>query len=249
MDNFDKILNQLRDSSGNLKDNFHIIEEVIPIEEQMRYFEYASHIREQQGYIDKGYLIALLFSPDIRLEEKRYALTTLAGLTDISAFRALETYHSSPLEPELASWSAMAYIESKILLESDISGEKQILVSTGLGGVDDKLRFFAVIVTKNREFYSDLQKEILEREFRFEAERKNIIVEQFTFVGNHVKVLLLADLKHDLKAIIHKVVDECNEFGDFLDDKFLLTNLKQIEEEDLQRLLKKENTEDNESNE
>jgi len=243
MDNFDEILDQLRDSSGELKDNLHILEEMIPIEEQMKYFEYSKHIREKHDYVDRNYLVALLFSPDIRLEEKRYSLTVLAGLADIAAYRSIETYHSSPLEPELANWSALALIESRILLDSELSGEKQFLISTGLGGLNGRLRFFAVIVTKDRSEYSDLQKEIMEREIKFAAEHENITIEEFTFTSNHLKILLLADLKRDLKAIFHNVINECNEFGDFIDDKFLLTNVKQFSEEELGRLLNKDGKE------
>jgi len=248
MDNFDEILNQLKDSSGELKDNLHILEEIIPIEEQMKYFEYSKRIKENQGYVDRNYLVALLFSPEVRLEEKRYSLTVLAGLADIAAYRSIETYHSSPLEPELAHWSALALIESRILIDSDLSGEKQFLISTGLGGLNGRLRFFAVVVTKDRSDYNDLQKEMLRREFKFEFEREKITVEDFSVLGNHLTILLLSDLKRDLKSIFWNVITECNQFGDYIDEKFLLTNVKQFNETEIQRLISRKDEEDNSHN-
>ncbi|HBK30019.1 MAG TPA: hypothetical protein DDZ78_00130, partial [Porphyromonadaceae bacterium] len=84
------------------------------------------------------------------------------------AYRSIETYHSSPLEPELQNWSSMALVSSRIVLNSDLSGQQQIYISSGLGGQDKKLRFFALFAAKDRLPFTALQREIIEREFRFQ---------------------------------------------------------------------------------
>lgn len=238
-DNFDDILDQLKDSSGELKSNLHILEEKVPVEEQMRYFEYSRRIRSEQEHADRNYLVAMLFTPSVAVEDKRYCLSMLAGLIDVGAYRALETYHSSPLEPELTNWSALALIESQILLDSDFSGEKQFLISTGLGGGDGKLRFFVIVASKSHEKFTDLQQEIINREFNFQFENNHVIVEDYSFVGNYLKILLLSDLKVNLKDLIKEAVLECNEFGDFIDEKFIITNIKQFNDEEIGKLLNK----------
>ena len=134
MDKFDKILSQLRDSSGEMKSNMHMLNEIVPVEEQMKYFQYSKYIQSQDANMqpDRNYMIGRLFSPGINIEDKRYYLSALAAIADVAAYRAIETYHSSPLESELSNWSALALAESKILLDADLSGEKQFFVSTGL---------------------------------------------------------------------------------------------------------------------
>ena len=238
MDDFDSIINQLKDSSGELKHNLHVLEEIIPIEEQMRYFEYSKRIRAEHEYVNRDYLIARLFSPDVdEIEDKRYCLSMLAGLIDIAAYRCIETYHSSPLEPELANWSALALMESRILLDSDLSGEKQFLVSTGLGGMKGMLRFFVVVATKNRTDFTELQYEVVNREFNFGFNHENIVIEDFSIKNNYFKIILLSGLNHDLKVIIRDIVAECNELGDFLDSKFLLTNVRLFQDSEIEKLL------------
>lgn len=239
MDKFDETLDQLRDSSGGMKPNLHILNEVIPIEEQMKYFQYSKYVQSEKEntHLDKGYLIAKLFTPELNLEDRRYYLSVLAGLIDIAAYRAIETYHSSPLEPELAHWSAMALIESKVLLDAELSGEKQFYVSTGLGGKDSMLRFFSVIASADRNDFTDFQLEILERELRFAFEKNDMKLEELIPKKNYIKMLFLCDLDHDARLVIESAIQEANELGDFIDTRFIMTNIKQIEDAGIEKML------------
>ncbi|MBD8348392.1 hypothetical protein [Dysgonomonas sp. HGC4] len=244
MKEFEKMLNQLRDSSGELKANMHLLNEIVPVEEQMKYFEYSKYVqstKENMG-LDRNYLIAKLFTPEIDLEDRRYYLSALAGIVDVAAFRAIETYHSSPLEPELANWSAMALAESKILLDADLSGEKQFFVSTGLGGKNGKLRYFSVIASSDRSDFNDFQKETLLRELQFAFTTHNIEVESIDIKTNYLKMFLLCGLNQDGHICIENAIKECNELGQFVDDQFLLTNVKKIEDDQIEELLKRKNS-------
>lgn len=247
MKEFEKMLNRLRDSSGELKANMHLLNEIVPVEEQMKYFEYSKYVQSNKDNIslDRNYLIAKLFTPEVDIEDRRYYLSTLAGIVDVAAYRAIETYHSSPLEPELANWSAMALVESKILLDADLSGEKQFFVSTGLGGKDGKLRYFSVIVSSDRSDFNDFQKETLFRELQFAFKTHNIEVESFEIKTNYLKMFLLCGLNQDGHACIQKAIEECNEMGHFVDDQFLLTNVKKIEDSEIVELLKRKDSDNN----
>lgn len=241
MDNFDKIINQLRDASGEMRDNMHMLTEIVPVEEQMKYFHYSKYAqkKKENESLDRNYMIAKLFTPEADIEDKRYYLTVLAGIVDVAAYRAIETYHSSPMEPELTYWSALALAESKILLDAELSGEKQFFVSTGLGGKNKKLRYFSVIATADRTDFTDFQRETLLRELQFQFERDNIDLEEMEIKGNYIKMFLLCGLSHDAKESVQKAINEANEFGDYLDKHFLLTNIKQLSDEEIIELLKK----------
>lgn len=243
MKEFEKMLNQLRNSSGELKANMHLLNEIIPVEEQMKYFEYSKYLQsnENQVELDRYYLITQLFSPLVDVEDRRYYLSTLASIVDVATFRAIETYQSNPLEKELANWATMALAESKILLDADLSGEKQFFVSTGLGGKNGKLRFFSVIASLDRSNFNDFQKEILFRELQFAFDNYNIEVESFKISTNYLKVFLLCGLNQDAYVCIEKAILESNVMGCFVDDKFLLTNVKIIEDSEILDLLNKKN--------
>ncbi|SHF32248.1 hypothetical protein [Dysgonomonas macrotermitis] len=244
MDKFDKILNQLKDASGDMKANMHMLNEIVPVEEQMKYFQYSKYVQSQDTSMqpDRNYMIGRLFTPNVNIEDKRYYLSALAIIADVAAYRAIETYHSSPLEPELANWSALALTESKILLDADLSGEKQFFVSTGLGGRDGKLRYFSVIASKDRTPFTDFQKETILKELKFAYEASEIEVESIDFKGNYLKVFLLCDLKHDPRSYTEEAIKECNDMGDFVDKRFLLTNVKLIKDSEIEELLEKKDT-------
>ena len=219
----------------------HILEETIPVNEQFAYFNYSKKLREDQSLKDikSEELISTLFTPDLPIGEKQRCLSLLAGIPDVAAYRAIETYHSSPQEPELSNWSAMALLESRIVLNSDLTGEKQIFVSTGLGGHNGKLRYFFVIANRIKEPLNELQCEIIEREFRYQFDSLKIDIEDIRNEGNYFTFLILADLEIDIQKLIDDIVKECNQYGNFISDMVLLTNAKILFREEIERLLQR----------
>lgn len=230
----EKIFNRLVDLTKDNKSRLHILEETIPVDEQFEYFNYSNTVRENAGPdINRNYLVSLLFTPELSLEEKRKSLSLLAGLSDVAAYRAIETYHSSPLEPELANWSALALVESRIVLNSDLTGEQQVFISTGLGGHNNKLRYFCLIASNNQAPFTYLQDEIIEREFRFQFEAAKIEIEKIEKEDNYVIYILLAAIEIDIKEMIDKIVRECNQFGNFIRPQVLITNTKILSREEI----------------
>lgn len=190
-------------------------------------------------HAEETWKLSILFSPDASVERKKRSLSLLASIPDVTAYRAIETYHSSPLEPELKNWSAMALVSSRIVLNSNLSGKQQVYISSGLGGHDKKLRFFALFTTQNRENFTDLQKNIIESEFRFQLEQADVDIEKFEIEDNYFTILMLVPFDVNIKSILQAAIDECNQYGNFLDTKFLFTNVKILGEEEITNLLKK----------
>ncbi|HKM45588.1 MAG TPA: hypothetical protein VJY12_09045, partial [Dysgonamonadaceae bacterium] len=145
MNEWNDILEKLRNALNNQEvESFHILEELVPIEEQMEYFRYFDQLRTDNVKFVRDDEIAILFSPDISIERKKRSLTLLSSIPDVGAYRSIETYQSSPLEPELKNWASIALIGCRIALSSDLSGKKQVYISSGLGGHENKLRFFSL---------------------------------------------------------------------------------------------------------
>ncbi len=220
-------------------DSFHILEDLVPIEEQMDYFRYFDRLRRENNPFVRDEEVAVLFSPDESIERKKRSLTLLASIPDVGAYRSIETYHSSPLEPELLNWSSMALVSSRIVLSSDLSGHQQVYISSGLGGHDKKLRFFALFTTQERQAFSDLQREIVEREFIFQLQKADVVIEQFEIRENYFTILMLFSFDKDAKSSLNAAVAECNQYGNFLDPKFLFTNVKVLSEKEITHLLEK----------
>ena len=236
----DDLLAKLRETLNEQGiDSFHILEELIPIEEQMEYFRFFDRLRKENNPFVRDEEVAILFSPDQSIERKKRSLTLLASIPDVGAFRSIETYHSSPLEPELVHWSAMALVSSRIVLSSDLSGQQQVYISSGLGGQDKKLRFFGLFTTNERQELTDLQKEIVEREFFFQLQKADVVIEKFEIKDKYFTILMLFSFDKDVKSILNAAINECNQYGNFIDRKFLFTNVKVLNEKEIDNLLQK----------
>jgi hypothetical protein len=240
MSGHDDLLAKLRqtlDEQGI--DSFHILEDLVPIEEQMEYFRYFDKLRRENKTFDRDEEVSILFSPIETVARKKRSLTLLASIPDVGAYRSIETYHSKPMDPDLTHWSSMALVSSRIVLSSDLSGQQQIYISSGLGGQDKKLRFFSLFTTSNRQDLTDLQKEIVEREFTFQIKKAEVEIEKFEIKENYFTILILFPFDKDVKSSLNAAVAECNQYGDFLDTKFLFTNVKILSESEIEKLLKK----------
>lgn len=239
MKNWNHILDRLRTTINKQGiESLHVLEELVPLEEQMEYFKYFDDLIAKKVRFVPDSEIEMLFSPDVSIKRKKECLALLSSIPDVKAYRAIETYQSSPQEPELKNWSSIALLGSRIGLDSDLSGKPQIYISSGLGGHDKKLRFFSVFISPTRKDYTDLQKQIVEREFRFQLENADVDIETFDIKDNYFTILLLFPFKTDVRAILQSAIEECNQYGSFLDDKFLFTNVKVFSEDEIQDLLK-----------
>ncbi len=240
MNEWNDILDKLRDTLNNQGiDSFHILEELVPIEEQMEYFHYFDRIRTLNEPFVRDEEIDILFSPDATINQKKRSLTLLASIPDVGAYRSIETYQSSPQEPELKNWSSIALVGSRIVLNSDLSGKQQVYISSGLGGHNQKLRFFSLFTTPLRENFTNLQKQIVEREFKFQLEKAEVEIEEFEIEKNYFSILMLFPFDTDVKAILKAAIEECNKYGNFLDNNFLFTNVKVLNDIEIQRFLMK----------
>ena len=238
MKNWNKILDKFRTTINNRGiDSFHVLEELVPIEEQMEFFKFFDDLKLKGTKFVRDSEIEMLFSPDVSVERKKESLVLLSSIPDVKAYRALETYQSSPLEPELKNWSSIALLGSRIGLNRDLLGKPQIYISSGLGGHDKKMRFFTLFITREHENFTEVQKELVEREFKFQLEGADVEIETFEIKNNYFTILFLFPFKTDVRAILQSAIEECNQYGNFLDDKFLFTNVKVFSDEEIQKLL------------
>lgn len=238
MKNWNNILNKLRTTiNNNGIDSFHVLEELVPIEEQMEYFKYFDDLKERGVRFVPESEIKTLFSPDVSVERKKECIALLSSIPNVKAYRALETYQANPMELELKNWSSIALLGSRISLDSDLSGKPQTYISSGLGGHEKKLRFFALFISPTRENFTELQKQMIEREFRFQLESDTVEIETFEIEDKYFSILLLFPFKTDVRATLQSAIIECNQYGNFLDSKFLFTNVKVFTQEEIQKII------------
>ncbi len=233
MDEQDKIFEQLKNLFEKQPNSFNVIEEKIDIEIQLNYFKRSKKLKKQNLSKEEALKKApILFDSESRFEEKRDVLIHLASFEEVETFRKVEEYWKQA-EGEIKPWASMAYRESKMALESSLLDEKQILISTGLGGKGFKLRFFIVLINNEATVYSESQQKLVRNEIEYIVKKAEGELETVTFENEFAKILALIPLNVNVKNTINKIVDECNQYGNFLSENFLITNVKELELEEI----------------
>ena len=236
MKNDKNVLKELQHSLENIKGNLHVLEINVPVDKQMEYFRFSETIKSD--FTDVSSVeeqIKMLASPESSPGEIKYALVFLAVSGNVKAYRAIEAYHK--IHPD--EWSTMSLLQAKITLESEFSDEKQVFISTGLGGKDDRLRFFAFFKSTDRKNFSEYQKKLIEKEIPFYIRKHQGIPEEILVRDNYFTLIFLIHIRMDIKAILEEAVDECNQYGDFIDKGFIITNVKIFTEDEIRDELKR----------
>ncbi|MDD2436115.1 MAG: hypothetical protein PHG27_01790 [Massilibacteroides sp.] len=237
------IFSKFRDSFSKIDGRFHILEQRVPVELQMEYFKYSERIRKERGEltdIEYDTFVETLNDEETSTEYKRYVLSSLAASHQVRAYRALEKYvnHSSE---DVTDWAYMALMESRISLESELSEEKQVYISTGLGGRGEKLRFYMMFPARKNVPFEAYQRQIIEREFPYNFEHEECEMERLTVHDIFVEIVVLVPVRLNIKNLLDKIINECNLYGNFLYDSYTITNVKELTEEEVRELLKKKN--------
>jgi hypothetical protein len=225
----------------NVGGQFHVLEHQVPVEQQMEYFKFSNTVRQEikdMEVIDIDKCIYELTSAVHTKENKKRILSILAASRQVKAYRFLENYvHETDVE--LANWANMALMESRIILESELSGERQIYISTGLGGKSDKLRFYTLIISAQKDSFAEYQQKIINDEFKYALPKKDCDLERLTIGKNYVELVTLAPLTVNLKNILDDIIIECNQYGNFLREIYAITNVKEFDEREIADILKK----------
>jgi len=141
----ENIYDTIRDLFGDLNNNLQVLEDQIDIDIQTEYFEYSKNHNLTINPEDVIKNKEDIFQNDISIEDKKCMFVKLASINSVEAFRTIERYLKEPHQ-SLHDWAKLAFQESKLLLESKLLDENQVLISTGLGGKGLKLRYFTVIL-------------------------------------------------------------------------------------------------------
>lgn len=236
----DNIYKKIQEAISSLPENFSILEEQIDVELQMEYFNYSRDIKTafsdeviMQHQVD-------LFNTNIPIVEKKNLLVLLASQEKVEAFRTIEKYAQNP-DSELRDWSILALQESRMVIQSSLMDEQQVYISTGLGGKDQKLRYFVVFVSnENIEEYSAVQRKLIKNELEYVLSHNNGILEEISFEKNLAISVLLLPVKSDIQGVFSSMINECNQYGDFVRPDIIITNVKRMSIDEIKKFINRE---------
>ena len=225
MEEHENLYEKIREILGERPGNLKILEEKIDMDLQMEYYECSMRIRQEKDQEWALDHMQCLSEPGYSEDVKKEILARLASVAKVECFRAIEAFIQEAEDP-LLSWAILALNESSMLLESKILDENQVFISTGLGGKDEKLRYFVVLMSRTRVDLTPAQQMVIKNEFEYILKKFDAVVEESNFSGYLATRLLLLPMTHSLKSVFKEAIDECNRYGNFLNDDFIVTNVR-----------------------
>lgn len=240
--NDENLYDKLLEIFGDIPCNLSILEEEIDLDLQMEYFEFSKDHKDDLTAEEIIQKKDEIFVPDTPQEDKKNLLVKLASLQDVEAYRTIEKYLENP-ENDLREWATLAFQESRMLLESKLLDENQVFISTGLGGKGSKLRYFTVIIARPDEFINPLRKRIVESELSYLSRKQNVEIEELQFTDIFITVKAIIPISIPIKSFFKDVIYECNQYGNFLQGNFIVTNVKCLTNEEIYEFIYNKNTE------
>ncbi|MCK5822399.1 MAG: hypothetical protein KAG95_00185 [Bacteroidales bacterium] len=231
------LFDKLNEITKNISGKLNILNEQIDINVQIEYFEYSKNIKEKNKSLNIIDVKDKLFSQETKIEEKKEIIIILASDDNVKSYRILEKYSKNP-DKELKNWSILALQESRMVLEGSILNENQIFISTGLGGKNSKLRYFTVLFALNDNNFTDTQKKIISKELEFSLKHHNAEIEKIEFFKNFSKIVSLIPIQEPIRNIFKDAINNCNELGSFINEEFLITNTKILNNDEISDFLK-----------
>lgn len=227
-----------RTQKGIISDNFSVMETAIDLSMQEEYLKVAKTI--DFDTIDyKNVLMESknLFFENTPIESKKKILILLAHFGTPESYTTIEKYLRISGQ-DLRNWVLLALKECRMFLESSLLDEDGGIISAGLGGVGNKLRYYFIISSKNDSPFSKLQEEIIEEKFGIASHKFNAEIEKFTFRENYSIIKTLIPIDIAVGKFIEAGIKECTESNDFLFFHYYVTNVNEPAEDEILGYLK-----------
>ena len=234
----ENIHEKIQDIFGKMPAKFSVLEEEIDIELQMEYFEFG---KLHKSDLTKDQIIKRkerLFDKNTTVSEKKQLLSLLASLEEVIAYRTIEKYLENP-DKDIKDWAILALQESRMSLESSLLEENQVFISTGLGGKGKKLRYFIVIIYARNKKVEKVQKKVIENEFEFLFNKLDAEIEEINHYHLYSTIKSVIPISVPINSLIQRSIKECNEYGNFINEKFIITNVKILSAKEIKRYLEK----------
>ncbi len=220
------------DELSQLNGQIHQLEEPVPLSVQAEYFKQSIALRMTKddkslhSYVPEE-AERVLFDTEKPNSVRRMALSRLAISGRVEAFRVIEDF-LEVARGELRQWALMAKLECRVAMMSDLVDEKQIAVASGLGGRDNLMRFMGLFHTARLQEFLPFQVELFFKELEYRMEQYGGQVESKEVGYNYINVSFLLPIQSPIKEIFTGLILECNLYGNFLGDSFLVTNSQPI---------------------
>ena len=226
-----------RTNSENSLDSFDVMEEAIDLSIQQEYDSFSETIDiNNVGYKEVLKESKHLFLGNIPIETKKRILILLAHFGNAESYRIIEKYLKES-EENLRDWALLSLKECRMFLESALLEEEGGIISTGLGGKDNKFRYYFIVSSKGGLTFSETHRNTLKREFETISQKYNSEIEEINFEPNYAMLRTLIPMDFAAGEVIEEGIRECNKVDDFLYFHYYITNVRKPTNEEIFKYL------------
>ncbi|KGN84480.1 hypothetical protein [Porphyromonas sp. COT-290 OH860] len=238
MEDFDKLQELIR------PEQIHQLREPVAMPKQASFFRYVHRLRDrvEQGklHLDEDELIRrmdellMMDTPSEVLLRRVFA--SLACTESIAALRAIEL-----VLPELTGskreWALLAELQLRISIVGDLLGERQVAMTSGLGGSGTLIRINGIVLSRDFAPWLPYQQELMTEELRRCCSEEGGSLEEEIWGECFYIFVVLLPYNSDIMPLIRGYVKQCNEYGQFIQMDCMVTNLQKFTAEDANKLI------------
>ncbi|WPD22199.1 MAG: hypothetical protein SD837_18580 [Candidatus Electrothrix scaldis] len=235
-------LNLFDDDEDDLTDFLEIIpEQFIVTEEELDqevYAQFMAELEDLEPEADCAVLLGQaqeLSSEALSLTQKKNILGQLAIQGAAEACQFLQQYCSN-CEPDLEQWAKIALYECQMHMETDLFDEPVGLVSSGLGGEGEWLRYIFVLALQG-ECPAEEQQQDIEGTLGRVCRQNHSKVEQVQFSPSYLSVRILVPLDEAVGEVVEEVIVQLNQRDGRVREEYMVTNVAVPSEEEIQAFL------------
>lgn len=220
---------QLQELLGQLSGGFKVVEHGFN-PDLVAYFQKTIEDLKEAPLEEEVEVIQQLLETETDLDTQKKYIAQLAQLGSVPALRALEAYEKTASE-ELISWVRLSLTQCRIKVESELLDDPIGYITTGLGGKNNKIRYY--MAAKSTEPFTAGRVQFAYQEFRDVLKEWNAELESMENMGDYLLFRMLAPLNIIIPDMISEGIDRCG----FLDSQFWLSNMQKPTDEDLEEWL------------
>ena len=225
------------ENSKNVLDSLIIMNEPIDLSTQEEYLSFS----ETMDFDNVDYEKVLtesdrLFDKHTPIELKKRILILLAHLGSPESCRRLEKYLKVS-DRNLRGWALLSLNECRTLLESVLLQEEGGFISTGLGGKENKSRYYFILSSKDGLPFSETDRETLKRGYETISHKYKSEIEEINFEVTYATIEILIPTDIAVGEVIEEGISECNKMSEFLFTDYYVTNVKKPTPEEISKYL------------
>ncbi len=225
-----RLMEEIRSLMNNQSFRFSFFEEGVDVEIQTRFLSQFNQQQKEPSDRTTDEWLSLLNKESLGLlsiEEQEGIILEASHVDEVAVYRALEKLVNE-LEGDMKSWAVLGMQHSRMLLQSVLLDEYQVFVSTGLGGRNNKIRYYAVLAHSKGEVFSERQQEIIQSESLFAFNQSDAELEAGKFDGEFYVTKVLIPMTCNLDDLFQSMINASVDLGVPLHFDYLITNVKEL---------------------